>query len=729
MDGQDADALQLSARDGLHAQRFVPVVQKSVQVRRVALQVVRHCVKEGKQVRVLLLQPFHLQQPEQLLQQLVQRHQPQFLAASGQLLGQVVRQPFRRQVVRAFRDSLHPRPVVHHQGGQGHAVRLVRQVAQGVHQHAHRLRGIQPERLVRHHRHLQLPVKVVRYRGDVPVLAHQDGQVVHLHPSGQQLLHRFAQCLQRHRRIVVLLVRFQEVHAHVSPGRLLGRLLCHVAVGHLQFRAFRLQFLQVLAVQVLHRLLEHPVVEVYHVRFAPSVHLQRLQSDGEVVQFPVQSVQDAPVAVSPAVDGLLHVAHDQAVLALCQSFQQQQAEVVPLHAARVLELVNHHVADGRPYLFEDKRRVPLLHQPVQQGVRVRQQEAVLFPVQRLHLLVYVVQQLQLVQVLPRQAAAVHRPVPLRSQAFRLLQQRHQVPFRQVRNLFPLLRCLCAPVVRAGQASLQGGVHHVLVRQLPVLQFAEVAPDAPGSPLQVLRYQSVSLQFPFKLFPERLHLLQRLRFQFLQRLLVQLHHLRFAQAFPQSVSLLQVTLVEDVPSEALDFVRHVPALVVGDAFVDVVQQPAHHRCVRCQLLDEAVHRLVQYLRVVQFDVQVRAQLQFAGQVPHHRLEERVDCLHPEAAVVVQHVQQGRSRPPSQFLGGDAVLQVLADAVQVRFRVPVALPDAVQLLHDAFLHLPCRLVGEGHGQNLPVRPRVGDEVFDIFHGQGERLSRSGRCFVDK
>ena len=44
------------------------------------------------------------------------------------------------------------------------------------------------------------------------------------------------------------------------------------------------------------------------------------------------SVEDAPVAAAPAVDGLLHIAHEHALVTLGETFAQQVEEVVPLHA-------------------------------------------------------------------------------------------------------------------------------------------------------------------------------------------------------------------------------------------------------------------------------------------------------------------------------------------------------------------------------------------------------------
>ena len=125
--------------------------------------------------------------------------------------------------------------------------------------------------------------------------------------------------------------------------------------------------------------------------------------------------------------------------------------------------------------------------------------------------------------------------------------------------------------------------------------------------------------------------------------------------PEHFPALHVAFVENVAGKGFDFIRYIPSLVVGNAFVDVIQQQRQDRRSRSKAFDEAVHGIGQHLVAVQFDVQIRAKLKFAGQVAHDRLEERVDGLHPEAAVVVQHIQQGVACPLPDFLFGERQVQ--------------------------------------------------------------------------
>ena len=88
----------------------------------------------------------------------------------------------------------------------------------------------------------------------------------------------------------------------------------------------------------------------------------------------------------------------------------------------------------------------------------------------------------------------------------------------------------------------------------------------------------------------------------------------------------------------------------------------------QLLDHGVYGFLERLVVVQFDVQIGTQLQLACQVAHHRLEERVDGLHTESAIVVYHEVQRLAR-----LGAYLFLrqmQLFHQLVQIRLGVRIA-----------------------------------------------------------
>ena len=77
---------------------------------------------------------------------------------------------------------------------------------------------------------------------------------------------------------------------------------------------------------------------------------------------------------------------------------QQNAEVLPLHGAGILELVDHDVLELGTDLLEDKGRVALADEGVEQLLGVAEQEAVGIGIERAHLLFDAAQEAQLVQV-------------------------------------------------------------------------------------------------------------------------------------------------------------------------------------------------------------------------------------------------------------------------------------------------------------------------------------------
>ncbi|EJX06958.1 hypothetical protein EVA_04922 [gut metagenome] len=556
----------------------------------------------------------------------------------------------------------------------GDEVVLVREIAQGIHQYADGFRSTQLERFVRHNLIVKHLVEVIGNERYPVVLAHQDSHIVEAHPAGQQTLHLLPQAHQRLLRVVMLLVAVQEVHLHIAFFLLAGRLLGHVCIRLLQRHAVGANFSLVLIVEVFGGCGEKQVVEVDDVGFAPAVGGQRLHRYRKISDGLVQTVENSPVAVSPAVDRLLHIAHNQAVGSLRKALQQQQLEVVPLHAAGVLKLVNHHIADVGANLFEHKRRVAIFHQLMKQRVGVRQQEAVVLLIQQAHLLVDVGQQLHIIEILQREQAGVVQPVVLDAIFFCCLQELHQLVFRQFHNGGTFGGGLGSPVFRAFQAVIHRSIVHVIA-QLPPVELAEVAPDAFASPLQLIGGESVGFQHLYKVVVESLHLLYNHPCQRLHLPAIVLHGLRPAQFLTQLSALFDIHLIKDILTERFDFVRHIPPLVVGNPFVDIIEQPAQHRRGRSQLFNQAVHGIAQHLSAVQFDVQVRTQLQFPGQVAHHRLEKRVDGFHAEAAVVVQHIVQRRAGClPHLLLRFPGFL---LDPVEISCRILIAGMNAIQL----------------------------------------------------
>ena len=64
-----------------------------------------------------------------------------------------------------------------------------------------------------------------------------------------------------------------------------------------------------------------------------------------------------PVAAPETIDGLLHVADEQALAARGHAFEQEFPEILPLHEGGVLELVNHNMVETASGAFEHERRI------------------------------------------------------------------------------------------------------------------------------------------------------------------------------------------------------------------------------------------------------------------------------------------------------------------------------------------------------------------------------------
>ena len=145
--------------------------------------------------------------------------------------------------------------------------------------------------------------------------------------------------------------------------------------------------------------LEEYVVEVDNVGFRAVVGVESCLSDVLVVELLADSVEQSPVAISPSVDALLYISHNQTCRMLCQAVVEQHLEVLPLCHARVLELVYHDVLDLRPYLLVYERGVAIANHSVEQHLCRAQREPVGQCVCLVNLVVDASQQAQLADVL------------------------------------------------------------------------------------------------------------------------------------------------------------------------------------------------------------------------------------------------------------------------------------------------------------------------------------------
>ena len=249
-------------------------------------------------------------------------------------------------------------------------------------------------------------------------------------------------------------------------------------------------------------------------------------------------------------------------------------------------------------------------------------------------------------------------------------------------------------------------HYTLVENT-VLQFLEEAVDACLAVAEVIDGEPLFSHHAEELLADAHHALEGLLANIPQLSLILVEEVLAAHQLPQLLAVLLVEVAEDGESELLDLSYDVPCAVVADVVHDVLHQPLQQQVGGRQRVDELVDGYFLHLFVVQLHTQVGGEVQLACQVAHHTLEERVDGLHAEVAVVVQ--QQVQRYPCS--LGYLWLRQRLAQSfihlVQVAFRVRIVAPDAVEVGEDAHLHLLRSFVGEGNSKYLPVVLRIAHQ----------------------
>ena len=340
MDGQDADAVDVGALDGLAAQRGVPFAQESVHIRRFLSDIVQHVVVERAEIGTLVLHPLQVEDTVKAFHQVVEWQEQQ---RGVEVLRQCT-------VNLSAVGLLQECPC-------NHVVRM-RQTPQRMDNHLDGRRRIQAEGLVADHAHLwHRGHQVVGYHGDIGVRAQQDGNLPGCDALRQQvrdMFHQQVQCL-----LLVVLAREQlDIHASLV-GLGCRPFLLHVVIGrHLLLTGC---------------LCEEGVVETDDVgrRTVVGIHRQHLQSLTGILELVPDIGQQAPVATAPAVDALLHVAYYQVRRALmAHRFLQQYLEVLPLHGRGILKLVNHDMFQVGANLLKHKGRVAVLDQFVEQLLRV-----------------------------------------------------------------------------------------------------------------------------------------------------------------------------------------------------------------------------------------------------------------------------------------------------------------------------------------------------------------------
>ncbi len=435
-------------------------------------------------------------------------------------------------------------------------------------------------------------------------------------------------------------------------------------------------------------------------------------------------VQQRPVRVAEAVDALFHVADDQVRPAIRQALRHQGAEVVPLHAAGVLELVDHVVVHARTGLLVDEGGVAAADDLVQQLGRIGDQQDVLLLAVSGDLAGDVGQDPQRVgvthdlagRVIGRQVGeegddALHAGVqPLRVGAADGLPQ---VGRRRAGGIG-------LGVVRQRP---EGGcrLFHLAARQ-PL----EVEKRGAASSLEVRGAEAGALEQRGALLAEAPRLGLRGADDGVQLLFVGLQGLLVRDRLAGLLAKGPVTLLEKLPAEREDVLPQAPAASLLDLVRGETQQPAQQVLALglLQVGQQAIDRLGQDPFLVHLDAIAARQADLAGEGAGGLLEEAVDRADIEGGVVVQDRDQDlpgllprlRLR---QGIGGGERPEVIGGA---------AGGEVVQLPDDAALHLVRRLVREGDGQDPAVGARPREEQREVLPGQLMRLARPGGGSVD-
>ena len=100
----------------------------------------------------------------------------------------------------------------------------------------------------------------------------------------------------------------------------------------------------------------------------------------------------------------------------------------------------------------------------------------------------------------------------------------------------------------------------------------------------------------------------------------------------------VEILEDVLSKVFYLSNDIPSLVIFDVLVDIVTNPFQNFFSFLEAVDHLVDSLRFHLVVVEVDAEVSRKIEFTGEVPQYRLEESIDCLHPELIVMMCEQRQ-------------------------------------------------------------------------------------------
>ena len=131
----------------------------------------------------------------------------------------------------------------------------------------------------------------------------------------------------------------------------------------------------------LRHLHEDCIIEVHNLLPTSEIRIEGLNVRDCII-FDIR--QSRPVSTTPAIDTLLHIAHQHTTITMCNILHKEIAQIGPLQFGGVLEFIDHHVVKLRASSFKHKRSFTLSHHFGKKNRSISQEESVVLRIELLH---------------------------------------------------------------------------------------------------------------------------------------------------------------------------------------------------------------------------------------------------------------------------------------------------------------------------------------------------------
>ena len=369
------------------------------------------------------------------------------------------------------------------------------------------------------------------------------------------------------------------------------------------------------------------------------------------------------------------------------------AEIVPLQDRSVLRFIEQQVVVAIAYLFINERRVVVGYDTVQQVRGLPQQDHIVLLQIRLEMPMDIRIDAQQMQVVPNDPGAAPDDMLVLIMGNGVIDQVSKgVPVGKGIKTLP-------ERLRLGRFENAGCPFAKEPHRTPALAL-EIFRCPAVSSHQRKRFRSDATGFSFKSVNQHIEFLAE-----------STDTLFVGQDVGDMAHLEQERFIQEMAGHILQGGGHTPVLPLFHKIEGIVLEPAEQHCIGRigNRVKHPVDHLGEYRLVVEFHAIGGILPDFAGERPHHCLEELVDSANREATIIVQHPAQSIRR-----------------LLRVR---TVASRQLVERRDDPRLHLFGRLVGEGDGQDMLVAQRIAlQQQVEVILGQPVRLAAARRSFYD-